>query len=234
MTEAELARARRILEEIPGEHRRHQLSELLMELGRLPEVPDCTVLLPLVPHKWWDVRQAAISALAKCRPDPRIESALLDLLAETEDNYDRISANAALGDCGSARAIPALAGQIHHRMDDVKCSAIFALAKLGDASVLPVFLDALTDRSVTARHYAMLAIDQHGTQDAVGPLCERVRVILARRRRAAGPELLQCLQFLARFCGDEQAEATLSWVRRNRLDYLTPHEATWIRTLIPT
>jgi hypothetical protein len=63
VTEAELARARRILEEIPGEHRQHQLSELLMELGRLPEVPDCAVLLPLVRHEWWDVRHDAIRAL---------------------------------------------------------------------------------------------------------------------------------------------------------------------------
>jgi HEAT repeat protein len=142
----DLARANEILAMIPAEQRRQQLSELLQELGRLPEVPDCTVLLPLVRHKWWIVRHDAMHALEKCRPDPRIGTALLGLLSATDDDYDRISANAALGSCGTAVAIPALAEQIHHRTDDVKCSAIFALARIAGESALPIFLDALTDR----------------------------------------------------------------------------------------
>jgi HEAT repeat protein len=73
----------------------------------------------------------------------------LDVLAQTEDDYDRMYANAALSECGSVAAIPALAAQIDHPKDDVKCSARNALNQLGDASVLPTLLDALTDRSAT-------------------------------------------------------------------------------------
>jgi HEAT repeat protein len=214
---------------IPAEQRRRQLSELLQELGHLSEVPDCTVLLPLVEHKWSVIRHDAIGALEKCRPDPRIETALLSLLAATDDDYDRICVNAALGSCGTATAISALAAQIHHRTDDVKCSAVFALARIGDESTLPIFLDALTDRSLVARQYALRAISQHGNEQAIPAIRDRVHAILARRKRSAQSELLGCLQFLARYPNDDQARATLSWVTDKRLDYLTAHEVGWIQ-----
>jgi hypothetical protein len=182
VTEEDLARANAILDKIPTEQRRRQLSDLVEEVRRLQVVPDCTVLLPLVRHRWPQVRHAAIGALAVCRADPRAEAALLGVLADTSDDYDRISANAALSRCGTAAAIPALAAQIHHHKDDVKCSAVYALAQIGDASILPVFLDALTDRSWAAKWYAMSAIARHGDEQATEPVCERVRVILAKPR----------------------------------------------------
>jgi HEAT repeat protein len=213
------------------EQRRSQLTDLLGDLRRLGVVPDCTVLLPLVRHKWWQVRWDAIGALAKCRSDPRAETALLDVLAHTDDDYDRINANAALSECGTTRAIPALAAQVHHAKDDVKCSAINALGEVGDASVLPILLDALADRSAAAKWHAMLAIDRHGDERAIEPVCDRMRVILARRRqRLQGPrsELLAALQFLARYPADPRSRATLGWVAGKRLAYLTEDEAQWV------
>jgi HEAT repeat protein len=233
VSEADLDRANQILTMIPAEHRRQQLSELLQELGHLPDVPDCTVLLPLVEHKWSVIRHDAIGALEKCRPDPRIEVALLDLLATTDDEYDRVYANAALGSCGTAAAIPALAAEIHDRTDDVKCSAIFALARIGDSSTVPIFLDALTDRSPAARQYAMTAIGQHGNEQAIPVICERVRAILARRKRSAHSELLGCLHFLDRYPNDDQARATLTWVIEQRHAYLTAQETRWIHDHLP-
>src|ERR1700722_9009070 len=93
VTEADLARASEIVNMIAAEKHRSQLSNLIGDLSRLGVVPDCTVLLPLVRHKWWQVRWEAIGALAKCGGDPRAETALLDVLAHTDDYYDRIYAN---------------------------------------------------------------------------------------------------------------------------------------------
>jgi hypothetical protein len=100
------------LGKIPAEQRRRQLSELVEELRRLPEIPDCTALLPLVRHRWRRVRHAAIGSLAMCRTDPRAETALLGVLAGTSYDYDRIYANAVLSKCGTAAAIrdPSLPG----------------------------------------------------------------------------------------------------------------------------
>ena len=229
--EADLARASEILKLIPAEKRRGQLTDLLGDLRRLGVVPDCTVLLPLVRHKWWQVRWDAIGALANCGSDPRTETALLDVLEHTDDDYDRINANAALSECGTTRAIPALAAQIHHAKDDVKCSAINALSEVGDASVLPILLDAFADRSAVAKWYAMIAIDRHGDERAIEPVCDRVRVILARRRQriqAPRSELLAALQFLARHPADARSQVTLAWVAGKRLAYLTEDEAHWV------
>lgn len=145
--EQDAGRADGLLKQIAAETRRSRLFDLLSELQRVPTIPDCTVLLPLTKHRWWQVRWGAIRALAKCRDDRRAESALLAVLANPVDDYDRINANAALGQCGTPAAIPALAAQVHHPTDDVKCSAIYALAEIGNEPQLPVFLDALTDRS---------------------------------------------------------------------------------------
>jgi HEAT repeat protein len=156
-------RAGVLLAKIATETRRSQLDDLLRELQRVPTIPDCTVLLPLTTHRWWQVRWGAIDALAKCRHDPRAEAALLAVLANPVDDYDRINANASLGQCGTKAAIPDLAAQVHHPTEDVKCSAIYALAQIGDETQLPVFLDALTDRSWAAKWYAMQAIARHET-----------------------------------------------------------------------
>jgi hypothetical protein len=231
MAESDAARARELLDEIASERRRQQLSELLAELRRLPEIPDCTVLLPLVSHPWGQVRHAAMSALGKCQADPQAEAALIDVLATTSDDYDRIYANAALGECGTAAAIPALAAEIHHPTDDVKCSAIYALEQIGDSSLLPIFLDALTDRSAAAKWYAITAISRHGNEQAVGPVCDRVRVILRRQRKhkqLPESELLSTLKFLAEHHVDAAARETLSWVAEKRAAYLTDDEARWV------
>ena len=106
-------------------------------------------------------------------------------LASPADDYDRIYASAALGECGTRAAIPALTVQIHHPKEDVKCAAIYALSGVGGPPELAIFLHALTDRSPAAKWHAMAAIARHGTQQAIGPVCDRVRVIL-RRRRATG------------------------------------------------
>jgi HEAT repeat protein len=127
---------------------------------------------------------------------------------------------------------PAHAAQIHHPKDDVKSSAINALAEVGNASILPVLLDALTDRSAVAKWYAMIAVDRHGDQRAIEPVCERVRVILSRQRnrqQAPRSELLAALQFLARHRDDPRAETTLAWAISKRFAYLTDDEAHWAR-----
>ncbi len=236
MADSDAATARDLMDEIASEHRRQQLSELLAELRRSPEIPDCTVLLPLVNHRWWQVRHEAMLALGKCQADPRAQTALIGVLATTSDDYDRIYANVALGECGTAAAIPALAAEIHHPTDDVKCSAIYALEQIGDSSLLPVFLDALTDRSAAAKWYAMTAISRHGNEQAIGPICDRVHVILRRKRKhkqLPESELLRALKFLAQHQGDEVARKTLTWAAEKRTAYLTDDEARWVRDNVP-
>ena len=103
---------------------------------------------------------------------------------------------------------------------------------VGDESQLPVFVDALTDRSPTGKWYAMNAIARHGNEQAIQPVCARVRVILRhQRKRMQLPqsELISAFEFLSRYRDDDQVQATLAWVTENRRPYLTDQESQWIR-----
>lgn len=218
----EAGRESALLAEISAERRYPRLAELVEKLARLPAIGDFTVVAPLARHPRARVRHAAIRALGKACGDSQAEVALLGVLAEPADDDDQIYANASLGECGTRVAIPALAAQVHHPKDDVKCSAIYALARLGGPAELGIFLDALADRSPAAKSYAMAAITQHGTGQAIGPICDRVRVILRRRRvtvHLPESELLRALKFLARHPADQRANATLAWVAERKLSY---------------
>jgi len=95
--DSDAGRADVLLKQIATETRRTKLFDLLGELQRVPTIPDCTVLLPLTTHRSWQVRWGAIEAPAKCGDDCRAEAALLAVLANPVDDYDRINANAHAG-----------------------------------------------------------------------------------------------------------------------------------------
>jgi HEAT repeat protein len=116
---------------------------------RLRVERDPEVLGAFIDHRAWQVRWEAIESLGKSA-SPAAEQYLLKVLATTVDKADLPIANAALGRVGSRAAIPALAELIHHPVEDVKVSAIHALGVLGDSTLTPLYLDALSDRSWVA------------------------------------------------------------------------------------
>ncbi len=190
---------------------------------------DPEVLGTFTDHRAWQVRLEAIGSLGKTG-SPAAEGYLLSVLASHRDKYDVPFANAALSRVGSKAAIPALTELIHDPVDDVKCSAINALGVLGDSSLTPVYLDALSDRSSTAKWYAMGAIHQNGDQRAIGPVVARLRVILARERmRVVMPwtEVMYALDFLRRWNMDARSQEAIDWVRAGRLGRLQDDERTW-------
>src|SRR5215472_12420605 len=115
------------------------------------------------------------------------------------------------GECGTRAAVPALATQIHHAQDDVKWSAIHALAEIGDEALVPVLLNALTDWSWAAKGYAIRAIARHGNAQAIGPVCDRVRAILARQRKINEARRQNCWGR----CGSWPATGTTSFGQDN-------------------
>ena len=107
---------------------------------------DPAVLGRFVDHRAWQVRWEAIESLGKSE-SPGAEQYLLQVLGTSGDKFDLTNANAALGRVGSRAAIPSLATLIHHPVEDVKVSAIHALGVLGDRTLTPLYLDALSDQS---------------------------------------------------------------------------------------
>jgi HEAT repeat protein len=200
---------------------------------RLREERDPDVLGEFIGHVAWQVRWEAIESLGKSE-SPLAERYLLEVLSTTHDKGDLSFANAALGRVGSEAAIPVLSGLIHHPVDDVKCSAIHALGILGDSSLTPMYLDALSDRSSASKSYAMGAIHRNGDRRAIGPVAERLRSVLRReRRRAVGgwTEVMYAIDFLARWqATDQSASRTIEWVRSNGLGRLQDHGREWFES----
>jgi len=200
---------------------------------RVREERDPEVLGAFINHRAWQVRWAAIQSLGRSE-SPAAERYLLQVLAASHDKGDLAFANAALGRVGSQAAIPALAGFIHHSTEDVKCSAIHAIGVLGNSSLTPLYLDALSDRSSVAKWYAMAAIHRNGDARAIGPVVERLRAVLSRERRTTiggWSEVMYALDFLRRWrAADPSAGQTIEWARSSRLDRLQSDEREWYET----
>lgn len=197
---------------------------------RLRQERDPEVLGAYTGHRAWQVRIAAIQGLGN-GDSPAAERYLLQVLETSSDGFDLSSANAALSRVGSEASIPGLTRLIHHPIDDVKGSAINALSVLGDQSLTPVYLDALSDRSWTAKWYAMAAIHRKGDARAIRPVAERLRKVLSRERRTAilgWSEVMYALDFLRRWQDiDPIPTQTIEWVRSDRLDRLQDAEREW-------
>jgi HEAT repeat protein len=202
-------------------------------VARLHEERDPEILGQFIGHPAWQVRLEAIQSLGESG-SPTAEPHLLQVLAKSRDKADLSFANAALGRVGSQASIPALAGFIHHPVEDVKSSAIHALGVLGDSSLTPLYLDALSDRSWVAKWYAMGAIHRHGDARAVGPVIDRLRALLARDRKTAvsgWTEVMYGLDFLRQWREtDPSAAQMIEWSRSKRLDRLHPDERKWFES----
>jgi hypothetical protein len=205
------------------------------ELAReLSEERDPTALARYVRHKSWLIRWEAIQSLGKS-DSPEAEPILLDLLREPVDRKDLPFANSALGQVGSAAAVPALGALIHDRSEDIKTSAIHALMEVGDPSLTPLFIDALADPFWAAKAYAMHALDRHGDQRAIAAVSKRVRVILSRdryRNYGGWTELMFGLDYLSRWRESSAAAETLALVPQRWVRLSVP-ERRWFTATFP-
>jgi len=180
-------------------------------------------------HRAWQVRWAAINSLG-ATGTREAEPFLIEVLNENPDPMDWPLANSALGRVGSSAAIPALSRLIHHSNEDAKGSAILALAAIGGAELTPTYLDALTDRSWTAKWAALSAIDQSADDRAIGPVIERLRVILGHDRKiqqGGRTDVMCALSYLNRQAANRDAQAAIDWVRSTKLGRLQPDERRW-------
>ncbi len=223
--------AEALLSRLAVEADEYLLGKALEALERQPQVPDCRPVLPLAGDPRWQVRHAALSVLGSCA-SPRAEEALLEVLDASEEVHDLVYAAAALGKVGTPRAVPALTRlALRGPSEDVKTSALAALTKIGDASLLPVFLEALADRNAHVRGYAMAALARHGDERAVSPVIDRVTQIVSRERKqkTLPSELIRGLEFLLRYAAtDARIPALLRTIQQKRRDRLFPEEQRWM------
>ena len=96
--------------------------------------------------------------------------ALIDLLAEETDDEVRIGALSALGDSGSAVAVPALLEGLGSKHARQRQFAIRGLRALKVREAVPGLIDALEDRKAAVRRSAAFALTDIRDERGVEPL----------------------------------------------------------------
>ena len=214
---------------------KHDVAFALSRLGREESLPADDRILRLVNDDRWLVRHTVIQALSKC-VSPQAETILLERAAQTNDHYDLIYINASLAVMGSRKSIPYLEKASHHPKEDVSCSAINALTKIGGTEQLPLFMELLQKGSWAVKSYAMAAIEKHGNERAVEPVLSRVDRILRRKRKIEQlprSELIVGLSFLYKYRSSDQRVAKLfEYTIPRKLDALFQTERSQFAQLI--
>lgn len=225
-----------LLARLPFEKNYFVLHCLFGALARLPQISDCTAIIPYLGDRRWQVAAEAMNALHRCT-SPLAEDALLQVLPSHTDPFILSHGHAALGAIGTAKSIPYLCGMIHHPKEDVKWSAIHALGRLGDASLTPVFLDALSDRSSGTKWVAMLGLARHGDASAMLAVVERARAIAAKKRKLGQQpksEFVAAVEYLNRFVeADPRISGLFQEIKQKRWGNLFDDERLWLQRNIP-
>jgi HEAT repeat protein len=220
-----------LLAKSKGKPTQTALLDALRTMRRPPPFDTVGPLSELSTDKRPAVREAAIQALRNCS-SPQAEDVLLEVLDRVTDRYCLTYANAALGDVGSKKAIPALERMLDQKADDVRGTAVHAIKKIAGGDALPLFVRVLVDdRSASVKWGAMLAINEHGDRSALEPVLQRVGSIL-RKKRAIGQlpksELRAGLEFLARVGPDDPRVVAVFTKARAAGDKLFREERAWL------
>jgi HEAT repeat protein len=204
------------------------IESILKRIAEQKNVKDCSTILKFVEDERAAIRHEAILALRGCK-SPVAEESLINVIKESTDSYALTYANSVLSNIGTNKSIPHLINLLGHPNGDVKCSAIGALEEIGDASLLPVFLKALQNRSVAVKGYAMLAIKKHGDETAIVPVIERIKTILKRKRIIESDELIDGLEILILFEREyAEIQELFNWIKFKKWDFLFLTEKKWI------
>jgi HEAT repeat protein len=216
------------LERLRNARTKHDIASALDALARAPErYAVDPLIVQLAADERWLVRHSALGALGNAAGS-EVEDVLLAVAERTQDPYDLVYVNAALGKVGSQRSLSYLTQAVSHAKEDVATSALAALTKIGTNRQQPLFLAALSDRRWIVKWYAMQAIEAHGDAGAVDAVLTRAQYLLRRRRvsRQGGrSELSYALGFLWRYRFDREDVASFFRdVVPSRIDRLTPKE----------
>lgn len=187
-----------LLKRLEVETNKYTLEMILDRIYDQEEVPDCTPVLKMLNDHRWQVRYSAISVLGNCKSSVA-EDTLIKIISESQEPNELSYALGSLWRFESTKAIPYIIPLIKHPIGEVRCSAIIAINELGDSSYLPLFIEAMTDRSPRVKYSALVALQNHGDESAIDVVYKRIKMILSRKRKIVSEELVIAFEFLKRY-----------------------------------
>jgi len=142
---------------------RNLASEILVKIGR-EAVP---ALLEHINDDDYDVRKFIVDVLGLIKDEQAIEAVCQKLW--DENNNVVCSAAEALGEIGSAEAVPHLIA-VSEKVEDARLPAVEALGKIGDPSILPHLYKCLKTDDPMVEYAVLEAIGQIGVTDSIKEL----------------------------------------------------------------
>ncbi|UPO89990.1 HEAT repeat domain-containing protein [Niallia sp. Man26] len=213
-----------LLQRIGIETNKYTLDTILERIEEQEVIPDCYPIIKCVSDVRGSVRHSAINALGRCK-NSDAEDALIKVIRNSKDEYDLCYAIGSLSMMGATKAIPDILPLFKNEKGEVRRAALCAIDKLGGSAFLPLYMEALGDRSLSVKYYALLAIKDHGDETAIDVVYKRVRTILSKKRKINSDELVAAFEFLNQFKNhDEKIEKLLEWIKSKKWDFLSDTE----------
>lgn len=120
-----------LIQRVSKETDKYIVSSLLDRIAdtKKPIGTDLQPLINLTKNDKWLIRHSAIQSL-NYSTDPLAETALIEILDSSDDQYNLTYSNATLNRIGTLRAIPHLEKHLKSKKRDVKDSAKFAIEEI--------------------------------------------------------------------------------------------------------
>lgn len=216
-----------LLKRLKVETNKYMLETILEQIADQKEVLDYSPIMKFIDDKRTAVRYRAIQTLYKCK-HPVVEDALIKVIDESQDQYDLYYASGSLSDIGTIKSIPHLIRLLERAKGDAKCVTLYALEVLGDSTLLPIFIEAMQDRSSAVKSYALSGLLKYGDETAIDVVYKRVKTILTRKRKIKSDELVPAFEFLNRYKENhKRIQQLFEWIQSKKWDYLFDEEKDW-------
>jgi len=206
-------------------------------LDRLADIikPKDTNLEPLISatkDSKWQIRHSAIQALSLTENETA-EERLIEILKNSNENYDLIYANSTLGKIGSEKSIPYLQKMLDNKSQDVSSSALSVLIKIAKEKEINTYRKYLVKGKLKVS--AISGVVEYGDETDIVMITKRIKELVSRKRsieiilEKGKTEIIVALEFLKKFKPyKKEYSKLLDWLLLKKKDKLWETEINWI------
>lgn len=223
-----------LIQRIEKEKDKYVISSLLERIQYLEksEKIDISPIINATKSSNWNIRQSAISALSNSKSS-LAENVLLDIINNSDDEYNLFYANRSLSSVGTRKSIPSLQKLLDHKKQDVSGTALNAILEISNQTDLPIFIEQL--QKGKNKFTALLGVIKYGNSLVIPNIIKRVKELVAKKRtiQVIGTkqktEIIFAMEFLSEYAKEnELIIKTYELLTTTKNDFLWLNEQEWL------
>ncbi|HBG71179.1 MAG: hypothetical protein A2W93_12445 [Bacteroidetes bacterium GWF2_43_63] len=170
--------------------------------NKIPSDINIDNILALTTYKKHLVRDGAINCL-KNADNSKAEDKLIEIITTSTDHYQLTYANATIGTIGTSKSIQHLLKLVENKKQDVAATALGAVLKLSDKTLLTLFIENLEKGKL--KYLGLEGVVKYGDKNVVPFVEKRVKELVAKKRiiqfilSKNNTELTVAMNFLAEY-----------------------------------